>query len=309
MEMAMDASEAHLESVLAELNDRVNTLEEGQYPEELMEAYTNRGSVLQMLGYRTSALDDLMSAMDISEDIEGQGGEVDAGTFVKMHVTAARILFEMDQDPSDEYRTAASRLDRLDGASRHFDDRSVVKMCIDAANDLLDAEHPEDALVYIGKGISAIGRKNDHWRENRRFDLLNLDAEAMVWLEKEQEASESYSQAIEIGLSLMEEGALEEPTDLAMTFAAKADVDGAMGMEDMRILDLKSSVTVMENLHDCGRLPDADILVGLHQDLAEALMKSGNIAEAEKHLIRAMELGVNGAGDYMRIQTPNGKSS
>ncbi len=305
----MDASEAHLESVLAELNDRVNALEDGHSLEELMEAYTNRGSVLQMLGYRTSAMDDLMSAIDISADVEDQGGTVDPGTFVKMHVTVARILFEMDQDPSDEYRVAASRLDQLKGSSRHFDDRSVVRMCIDAANDLLDSEHPEDALCYIEKGISSIGRKSDHWRENRRFDLLNLDAEAMVWLEREQEASESYSQAIEIGLALMEEGALEEPTDLAMTFAAKADVDSAMGLEDVRILDLKSSVTVMENLHDCGRLPDVDILVGLHQDLAEVLMKSGNIAEAEKHLIRAMELGVNGAGDYMRIQTPAGKSS
>ncbi len=305
----MDASEAHLESVLAELNDRVNGLEEGSSSEELMEAYTNRGSVLQMLGYRTSALDDLESAADISESIEEQGGRVDPGTFVKMHAAIARILYDMGEDPSGEYIIAASRLEELKGTSRHYDERSLVRMCIDAADDLLDTEHPEEALAFIEKGISAIGRKSDHWRRNRLFDLLNLQAEALAWLEKGQEASETYARSIDEGLALMEEGCLEEPSDLAMTFAAKADLDSSLGQDDVYILDLKSAVTVMENLFDCGRMPDTELLVGLHHDLAEALMKSGNIAEAEKHLIRAMELGVRGAGDYMRIQTPAGKSS
>ena len=88
----MDASDAHLESVLEELNERVNELEGNGSPEELMEAYVNRGNVLMMLGYRTSALDDLISADDVAKEIESAGTEIDAGTFVKIHTTMGHIL-------------------------------------------------------------------------------------------------------------------------------------------------------------------------------------------------------------------------
>lgn len=307
--MTMDASDAHLESVLEELNERVNELEGNGSPEELMEAYVNRGNVLMMLGYRTSALDDLISADDAAKEIESAGTEIDAGTFVKIHTTMGHILFDMEQDPTEEYRLASTRLDSLKADSRHYDGRAIVRMCMDSVNDLLDYDDPDDSWPYIEKASSSLRKKNDHWSSNRRFDILNLKAEVQVWQERFTEAHESYSEAIDEGLRLMEEGSLEDPSDLAMTFAARADIDTGIGLGDMQILDLKSAVTVLENLIDCGRLPDMDLVIGLHHSLAEALMKGGNIAEAEKHLMRAMELGVRGAGDYMRIQTPSGKSS
>lgn len=53
-----------------------------------------------------------------------------------------------------------------------------------------------------------------------------------------------------------------------------------------------------------GRVSDPDVVVRLHHDVAEALMRSGRIADAEKHLMKAMQMGVRGAGEYMDIHAP-----
>ena len=56
----MDTSDIHLESALDEYNQKVYDLEStGSESEELLEAYVNRGCVLYMMEYRTSAMDDL----------------------------------------------------------------------------------------------------------------------------------------------------------------------------------------------------------------------------------------------------------
>ena len=66
MDGAMEKTDSHLEASLEGLNDRVNELESAGASADLMEAYVNRGCVLSMLGYRTSALDDLESAAGIA---------------------------------------------------------------------------------------------------------------------------------------------------------------------------------------------------------------------------------------------------
>ena len=70
----MDTSDIHLESALEEYNQKVNELESaGVESEELLEAYVNRGCVLQMMEYRTSAMEDLESASDLLDTLERQG--------------------------------------------------------------------------------------------------------------------------------------------------------------------------------------------------------------------------------------------
>lgn len=51
------------------------------------------------------------------------------------------------------------------------------------------------------------------------------------------------------------------------------------------------------------KLQDVDVLVHMHQDAASALMSMGKVEEAERHLMKAMSMGVNGAKDYIRNQT------
>lgn len=305
----MDVADSHLETVLEELNDKVNALESSGGREELMEAYANRGFVLSMMDYRTSALDDLVSAADILDDLESGGAEIDPGLFFKIHCVTASVLSAMGQDPGDEYALAASRIGAVNARSRGFDARSLIRLCVDSAEDLMDSDEPEGIVPYIGKALDLTQARTDPWSLNMRFHTLRISAEASEWLEDIRTAVDVYGEAVDVGLMLMGEGRLDDPSALAMALVSKAQCEGTLGMDDMRLMDLDSAVKVMENLMECGRSADPDILVGMHHDLADALMKAGRIDEAEKHLIRAMELGVNGAGDYMRMHTPSGRSS
>lgn len=305
----MDAADSHLETVLRELNDRVNELESSGGREELMEAYANRGFVLAMMDYRTSALDDLVSAADILDGLESDGAEVDPGLFFRIHCVTASVLSALGQDPGDEYALAASRIGSVTARSRGLDARSLIRLCVDSAEDLMDSDEPEGTAPYTGKALDLTQARTDPWSLNMRFHALRISAEASEWMEDPGTAADRYGEAVDIGLMLMEEGRLEDPSALAMTFMSKAQCESSLGMDDLRLVDLDSAVKVMENLLECGRCPDADLLIGMHHDLADALMKSGRIGDAEKHLIRAMELGVGGAGDYMRIHTPSGRTS
>lgn len=305
----MDSTDAHLEAALAELNDRVGHLEEGGISEELMEAYVNRGCVLWMMEYRTSAMDDLQTASGMLEALESMGAEADPGTFVRIHTTMACILFDQDGDCTGEYAAAATRLGGLRTGSRHFDARSIVRTCVDACKNLIDSDAPGDILPYLEKGLSLTVGREDAWSLNRRLELTNLGAEADSDLDRHREAAESYGRAIDVGMELMERGQLEDPEELVMSFVMKAEAEEALGLSELRLQDIGSAITILEGLLDMDRVPDPEVLVGLHHDMAEALMGQGRIGEAERHLIRAMEIGINGAGDYIRINTPGGRAS
>lgn len=305
----MDASDAHLESALDEYNDKVNQLEASGISPELMEAYVNRGCILSMMEFRTSAMDDLESASDILDVLESQGYEADPGTFVRIHATMAGILFDQGGDCMPEYERAAERLHLLDGSSRHYDRRSIVRTCVDACKNMIDSDCSESIGPYSDKGLSLVTGQHDAWSQNRQVELLDLRAEAEAETGLVREAVDAYAQSIDIALSLMDRGQLEDPEELVMALVMKAEAEADMNLDDLYISDMKGAITVLEGMMDCGRVPDPDVLVRLHHDLAGALMKQGRIEEAEKHLIRAMEVGVNGAGDYIKINTPGGRSA
>ena len=81
----MLASETHLEEALSEYNDKVNLLEEKGPLEELLEALVNRSTVLMLMDSKVSSLDDLEGAMEIMEEMKGNGTEPDVGTYVKVY--------------------------------------------------------------------------------------------------------------------------------------------------------------------------------------------------------------------------------
>lgn len=300
----MDASDVHLENALGEYNDRVNELEPLGDSPELMEAYVNRGCVLHMMEYRTSAMEDLESASEIIDALEAQGYDVDAGTYVRVHATMASILFDEDGDCSEEYALAAKRLDDLHPDSRHYDRRSIVRTCEDACKNLIDSGYPEDVGPYIEKALSLVTGHGDAWSENRTMEVLALRAEALKDLGDTSEAIEAYARSIDTGMELLDRGALEDPEELVMSFVMKADCEADMDLTDLFIRDTEAAITILEHMMEFHRLPDPEVLIRLHHDAAGALMKQGRIEDAEKHLVKAMGIGVHGASDYIDLHRP-----
>ena len=96
---------------------------------------------------------------------------------------------------------------------------------------------------------------------------------------------------------------LEDPEELVMSFVSKAEVEDGLGLTDMYLADANAAVVLMEQMLEFNRLDDTEVLISLHHDIAGVLMKSGRIEEAEKHLMKAMSLGVHGASEYMNSQT------
>ena len=66
------------------------------------------------------------------------------------------LIFDQDGDPVEEYDIAAERLCDLGPDSRHYDLRSIVRMCISVSENLIDSEHPEDSEPFIRKGLDIL---------------------------------------------------------------------------------------------------------------------------------------------------------
>lgn len=300
--ISMDASDLHLEGALDEYNERVNALEPLGDSEDLMEAYVNRGCILSMMEYRTSAMDDLESAYMMISRLESSGVAVDAGTYVKTLFTLGSMTFDQDSDPAEFYMLAATRLNDVGEHSRHFDRRGIIRMCIEASEDLIDDECPEDASPWLSKGLSLTEGRNDSWSLNRRMQLLNLCAEASNESNDLQSAIGRYGDAIEIGTELMERGGLDDTEELVMSFVSKAECEEGIGLLDMFLADMGSAILLLEQLLEYNRLDDPEVLVSIHHDVASVLMKHGRIEEAEKHLLAAMRVGVDGVDEYIKMQ-------
>ncbi|MGN0098491.1 MAG: hypothetical protein ACI38Y_04110 [Candidatus Methanomethylophilaceae archaeon] len=299
----MDSSDAHLERALEEYNQKVNELEPQGPTEQLLEAYINRGCILSMMEYRTSAMEDLDSASELIEYLETDGDEVDAGTYVKTYAEMGNLLFEQGADPVEAYVRAGLRVSKLNDRSRHFDHRSIVRMCIGVTEDLIDSEYPEDTEPFLGKGMSMVMTKRDAWSMNRYLELLNLEAEVADAKNDPQSAIESYARAIDVGTELLGMEQLEDPEELVMSFVSKAEAEDGLGLTDMYLSDANAAIVLMEQMLEFNRLDDTEVLISLHHDMAGVLMKNGRIEEAEKHLMKAMSLGVHGASEYMNSQT------
>ena len=299
----MDASDAHLENALAEQNEKVNYLEPEGPSEQLLEAYVNRGCILYLMEYRTAALEDLMSADEIIEILEESGNDVDPGTFVKTYATIGSIMADQNYDPIDPYMHASTRIGKVDGNSRHFDGKSIIRTCIEISEDLLDSDHPEDVDPFLNHALRLLDDKTDRWSMNRMLQIMNLKAESADSNNDPAMATQFYDEAVSIGADLRSTNRLDEPEELAMAYISKAECEYGIGMSDLSISDMKGGIDVLSELLDNNRLDDSDILVNVLQNLAGILIREGRIVEAEQYLVKAMNIGVSGAHDYMREQT------
>ncbi|MBO7352065.1 MAG: hypothetical protein J6U12_04035 [Candidatus Methanomethylophilaceae archaeon] len=299
----MDISDIHLEKALSEYNSTVNLLEAEGTSAELVEAYVNRGCILYMMGYFTSAMEDLSSASNMIEEIESEGGEIDAGTYVKAHATMGAILFEQHSEISEEYGYAISRLPRLKNDSKHFDKAGIIRMCIESAENLLDSEYPEDATQFIAKGLDILERSTDKWSGNRKMELYTLMGECYMLEGELRSAMEQYSEAVTIGTMLVDNHEIESMEELVVPIIARSQCESDLGLDDMYLADLELAIGLLEEMAKANKLEDPEVLVHMHQDAAAALMNKGKVKEAEKHLMQAVSMGVQGAKDYLINQT------
>ncbi len=296
----MEKVDAHLEASLAEMNDKVASMEESGDARGLMEAYVNRGSVLAMMEYRTAAAEDFEEAAAIADGI----GDADAGTFVKIHVSLAMLEEERGGDPCAEYEKASERLPGLGDGSLHYDARSAARLCATACRSLLDYASPGSCGPYVENGLR-LASGSDPWSAYRRLELLLLGAEAAEDMEDPETSLEFCDAAVEVACALAESEELEDAESMVLALVMRASAEGDLSMDEEAIDDLSAAVDVLEGLMAERGLEDKDSLISLHHDLAGALMKAGRVEEAERHLVRAMEIGVGVAVGF-EVHGPQG---
>jgi tetratricopeptide (TPR) repeat protein len=285
----MNTSDAHLEAALEDCNARVNLLEpEGDSP-ELLEALVNRGVVLHMMGYGTSAMEDLESAYDMSD-----GMDVDPGLTMKMLATMACIAFESGVDPSSYYILCLPVLQVLKENSRYYDRKSLIRTLMDSVHDLLDSEQADLSIPFLMKAMSILEGSGDPWSRNRMVDVLNLMGEADDALNDPESAIGRYSEAIEIGTELMHRESLEDPDTMVLALVSRGEAALGLGRPDDYIRDASAAIELLEGMGEFRNLEDSDILVNLHQGIAGELIKQNRMEEAEMHLLKAVEIGIHG---------------
>jgi len=295
------SSDEHLEIALKDYNDKVNKLEESGTPEELLDAYINRGCVLSMMEYYVSALSDFDEAAELIDKFEANGVRIDAGTYVKTYVSRGEIQGGDDmRSMAEDYAKAAKRLPDLKEDSKYYDRKKIINMCIACTEGLVDEKFPAEIDPFVEKCYSYLIAKEDAWSNNRYIEIVNLRGQASMDLFKSDEAIECFSSAIDSGIKLLEEGKLDDVMSLVFPYVSRGDVEQQEGLLEPYFADRKAAIVLLEELLSANKLDDIKVLVTLHQDLANTYLTLNKMKEAEEHLMREVELDVNGAREYIR---------
>ncbi|MDR1691035.1 MAG: hypothetical protein LBR42_04230 [Candidatus Methanoplasma sp.] len=292
----------HLEAILEDCNNRVNRLEgsEGQ-KSELLEALINRGKVLSMMELYTSAISDFDEAIDIIKELENEGKETDAGSYVRAFISRGELYgIESPEQMAEDYITASARLNELDENSKHYDRKKIITMCMACCEDLIDAGYPSEVSVFIDELYKMLIGRDDDWSRNRYLEMMNLSAQAMREMDMDDRALEYYSDAIDIGQALFEKGSLEDLMSLAFPFVSRGDIEQEKGLLDLYFADRRAAIAILEELLAMNKLDDIDVLVKLHQDVANAYLTLNKVKEAEEHLMREVMLNMDGAEEYIK---------
>jgi len=292
----------HLETALCEYNDRINTLEdEGDTPEELLDALLNRSRILSMMEHYVSAISDLDDAIEIMLRLESEGRAVDAGTFVKVYTSRGDMLCPDDPGQAmEDYSTAATRVSELTSNSRYFDEKKLVTMCICCCEDMVDEGYPGDVTAFIEKSKSVLHMKRDVWSSNRYLETLNLQGQALMDMSFPDPAAECFSEGIVIGSELRDKEALEDPMSLVFPLVSRGDIEQQKGMLDQYFVDRRYAIELLEEMLGNNKLDDIQVLSKLHQDVANTYLTLNKVKEAEEHLMREVMLNMDGAEEYIR---------
>ncbi|NLL95458.1 MAG: hypothetical protein GX224_06900 [Thermoplasmatales archaeon] len=302
-------TDAHLEETLEDLNARIHAAEAAGPSLELLELYINRGTVLRLMGSVLSAVSDFEEAAELADYLEDIGIAVDAGLFVKTHVSLGKLLG--GDGPGDAmagcYATAAARIGEVGEGSRHYDERELIETCISCANDLVDAALPSGAAPFIKRAVAALHGRGDPWHMNRALEALNVSAKAFMDAGMESEAFEAFDEAIGIGYELEGDGAIEDPFELVFSLIYKGDLHERTGDMPGFVECHSAAAELMEGMAGLHRKVNPELLADVHRGISMALMGMGRAADAERHLLRIIELESPAMGraiDELGIRRP-----
>ena len=278
---------------MEEYNAKIDEYDRTGTYEQRLEAYLVRGMILSMLESYVSALTDFDEAVELIEIMETVGEKVDVGTYIKTYVSRGEIqntdgAFGMAED----YAKASERLDKLKPTSRHFDHKGIIKMCISCSEDLLDNGYPEDVRPFFHKAEMMLFDKNDAWSRNRYIEALNLMGQSEQDLDRHYESMEHLDRSITLSQELMKEEALEDEMAFIFALILRGDSNIKEMEFETALRDYEASISILEVMMAYHRPEIKELLIQTHKEVSELLISMGDAEEAEKHMLRALELNV-----------------
>ncbi len=291
----MRSSDEHLEEALAEYNDKVNSLELDGRPEELLEALVNRSTILMLMGSYVSSMTDLEDAMELMEEMNQDGIIPNLGTYVKVYENHGHMCCEDDPEMMlDDYLRIIPKLIALNAATRHYDRKSLVNMCLECSKELIDSDFSENSLPFLEKGLIFLGPSNDDWTLNRRAEMYSLMGEAHHDMGVYDDALSEFTRSIDFASELYLSNRIDDDmlVSFVYSFVLKGDIEDRNGNREESIDDYESAADILDQLENEGRTFDKDLLLDMHRTLSRLLMEAGNIERAETHLVKAMKMEV-----------------
>ena len=303
------SSDEHLDVALEEYNAKVSRLEDEGPVSELLEALINRGTILLMMESTIAALSDFDDAIEIIEDEEEMGNRIDAGLYIRAYERRGNIQFNGDTvQMVEDYRKAASRLPELGPGNGYYDAKSIADMCICVADDLIETGKFHDAEPFIKKGIEVLGSRMGDWEDNRRADLYMYYGTVAEKTGLPDDALKYYNRSADIDIYLADRNLIDDYGRLVMTLYNRAELRQALGDDEGFLSDFILAHEYLERNIETGRSDEKELMVGMCQAIASALVEQGKIAESEKYLIKAMKYGMpdlDEAMDKIGIKRPS----
>lgn len=292
----MRKSDGYLEEALKEYNVKVDEYDDNGTLEQRLEAYLNRGCILSMMDSFISAITDFDEAIEIMDLMGSIGDKIDAGTYVKTYVSRGELQMSDDaMGMVDDYVMASKRLDDLKPNSRHFDEKSVITMSLSCCEDLLDEGYPENIKPFFDKAEIMLFSKNNVWHRNRYVEALNLMGQAEQDMGNGTGALEHLDRSIALAQELMKDGALDDETALVFALTLRGDLEIKDGLLEAALKDREAAIAILEVLLSYHRPETKELLIQMHRETSSLLMEMNETEEAEKHLLRALEINVGEA--------------
>lgn len=294
----------YLDSMLEEYNEKVNSLE-GADAARRMEAFVNRGCVLVMMGYHTSAMDDFETVISLAEEIEESGGVPERDTVFKALTTMGIALYAEEQEFLPALESAADLVSDLGRNVRHFDRRSMTRTCLDCADALMDEEAYEPAEKFLKRVLEDTGGAIDDWSRNRHAEALLMSAECLEMSGDADGAINVYTEAIEECKVLMMNEGLNNMDTLINSYMGRALCHSSLDEQDEYISDLIAGSEVMHAMRQEGRSYDPDTEAEINNLIARELTAMGREKEAEMYILRSMTIGLEESAGIEDLNHPD----
>lgn len=288
--------DGHLEEALKEYNAKVDEYDDSGTIEQRLEAYLNRGCILSMMDSFISAITDFDEAVELMKLMESVGDTVDAGTYVKTYISRGELqISDGATGMVEDYAMAAKRLDELKPNSRHFDEKSIITMCISCCEDLLDEGYPCNIRPFFDKVEFMLFSRSGVWHRNRYVEALNLMGQAEQDMRRGYDSLEHLNRSIMLAQELMKEESLDDEMALVFALMLRGDQEIKDKSLEAALRDREAAIAILEVLLSYHRPETKELLIQAHREVSSLLMEMNETEEAEKHLLRALTLNVGEA--------------